>query len=372
MKIAILTLPLHTNYGGILQAYALQTTLKKNNCDVTIVEEKERLNPPLWKLFLLYIQRCINKFILRRNSIIFYERKLKKENSIVRQYTNHFINKYINREIYDNYNKIKPDQFDGWIVGSDQIWRSKYMKKIEQSYLSFAESWNIKRIAYAPSFGTDNWEYSLAQTEHCKNLIHKFDLITVREKSGIKLGAENFNIEAQHVLDPTMLLETKDYLKLIDNYEGNKSRVNLIVYLLDPSQHHLKVVENIALQKNYIPFHIYSKAEDIFLPLEERIQPPVEEWLKGFDDAKFIITDSFHATVFAIIFNKPFIVLMNNSRGNSRLESMLSLFQLNERIMKTADNYKAVINNKLDWNHINKRISDLKERSLNILLEHIN
>ena len=102
MKIAILTLPLHTNYGGILQAYALQTTLKKNNCDVTIVEEKERLNPPLWKLFLLYIQRCINKFILRRNSIIFYERKLKKENSIVRQYTNHFINKYINREIYDN------------------------------------------------------------------------------------------------------------------------------------------------------------------------------------------------------------------------------------------------------------------------------
>ena len=167
MRIGILTLPLHTNYGGILQAYALQTVLERMGHDVCLIEKKRQpLRLPLWKAPLSYGKRIV-KNLTGHPFPIFYEKKMNREEPIVRQNTDKFINKYIKRRIVDDFSDIKETDFDAIVVGSDQIWRPKYFQEIEHTFLDFTEGWNIKRIAYAASFGTDKWEYTPEQTERC-------------------------------------------------------------------------------------------------------------------------------------------------------------------------------------------------------------
>ena len=90
-----------------------------------------------------------------------------------------------------------------------------------------------------------------------------------------------------------------------------------------------------TIKKGYIPFCVNSRIEEWDAPIQECIQPPVEEWLRGFYDAEFVVTDSFHACVFSILFNKPFIVIGNEGRGIARFESLLKTFGLEERLVIT-------------------------------------
>ena len=179
MKIGILTLPLHTNYGGILQAYALQTVLERMGHEVCLIEKKRKLLPfPLWKVPFVYGKRILN---LSGDALpVFYEQKINRERPIVGQNTDKFINKYIKRRIVNDYSDIKETDFDAIVVGSDQIWRPKYFHEIVHAFLDFTKGWNIKRIAYAASFGTDEWEYTPQQTERCAKLVKLFDAVSVR------------------------------------------------------------------------------------------------------------------------------------------------------------------------------------------------
>ena len=98
-------------------------------------------------------------------------------------------------------------EYDAFIVGSDQVWRPSYNQHLEQAFLNFTENWkNVKRIAYAASFGVDNWEFTKKQTKECKRLVQKFDFVSVREDTAVNLCKEHLGIEATHVLDPTLLL----------------------------------------------------------------------------------------------------------------------------------------------------------------------
>ena len=199
MKIGILTLPLHTNYGGILQAYALQTVLERMGHEVSLIEKRrEPFKLPLWKAPLSYGKRIL-KNMIGHPFPIFYEQKLNREIPVVCQYTDKFIKKHIKRRIIDNYIDVHQYGFDAIVVGSDQIWRPKYFRPIEHAYLDFTEGWNIKRIAYAASFGTDKWEYTLKQTRICRRFLQSFDTVSVREISGVDLCREHFNIQAIHL-----------------------------------------------------------------------------------------------------------------------------------------------------------------------------
>lgn len=111
----------------------------------------------------------------------------------------------------------------------------------------------------------------------------------------------------------------------------SNSKGNLLVYILDESEEKEKLVRLVA-NKKLIPFNVNSRVEDILALLSERIQLPVETWLRGFYDAEFIITDSFHACVFSIIFNKPFLVIGNRDRGLTRIESLLEDFDMLDRL----------------------------------------
>lgn len=370
MKIGILTLPLHTNYGGILQAYALQTILERMGHEAIVLGKKNHAQlPPLWKMPLSYSKRLIKKFILGEKSIrIFHEQWYNKTYPIVSQYTQKFIDKYINYVTPGDLSSLNPNDFDAIVVGSDQIWRPIYYRKIENAFLAFAEEWKIKRIAYAASFGTDQWEYTSDQTEKCKNLVKKFDAVSVRESSAVNLCKEHFGINALHVLDPTMLLNKNDYISLFEASQTPKSPGNLLVYILDETHEKAELVDKIAKEKGLIPFMVNSLVDNQYAPLEKRIQPPIENWLRGFYDAEFVITDSFHGCVFSIIFGKPFIAYGNIKRGLSRFNSLLKMFSLEDRLT-TSNNINQL--NDIDWNLIEKKLNDLRIESFDFLKNNL-
>ena len=337
MKIAILTLPLHTNYGGILQAYALQTVLERLGHDVVVLDKRRK---PYEKIPIsISIKRFLKKYILLEKIAPLQFKVDYKKKSKVNKYTWKFADKYIKRKEIQNFNDIKPDDFDCIIVGSDQVWRPRYFstnynRPMQDAFLSFTKGWNIKRITYAASFGTDNWEYSIDDTVECKSYINHFNAISVREDSGIPLITNYLKKDNVSITpDPTLLLSKDDYINIFKKANTPPSKGNLLVYFIDETEDKQNLIKEISSKKNLRPFYVNTQIESIYNKKKNQIQPPVEKWIRGFYDAQYIITDSYHACIFSIIFHKPFIVYGNHARGMARFESLLRIFKLEDRLI---------------------------------------
>lgn len=374
MKIGVLTLPLHNNFGGILQAYALQQVLKNLGHDAVLIDKSKYVSLGQWYIkYPIYFKRAIRKYLGGESLIVRADVAINNTLKIIATHTEPFIEKYIKRIFTKDFSNITKKDFDTFIVGSDQVWRPKYFfSTIENAYLGFAKDWDIKRIAYAASFGTEDWEYDEEQTRNCAALLNNFNAVSVRESSAVKLCKERFEVEALHVLDPTMLLSKKDYIKLFEETDTMQSEGNLFCYILDESTDKHDIIKNISREKGLIPFYVNSKYEDLAAPLVERIQQPVEKWLRAFYDAEFIITDSFHACVFSILFNKPFIVYGNKERGVARFESLLRMFTLEERLVTSLNEINTVLEKTIDWNMVNSIHKHMKEKSLSFLAKNLN
>ena len=375
MKIAILTQPLRTNYGGILQAYALQTVLQRRGHEVVVIN-REYQDYPSIKLLCLRVgailKSLIRRYILGKEEYII----MNPFSSLFRTKWNGFIiQPFVKKRICQspelrNTESMRryfaKQKFDCYIVGSDQVWRSCYSPCITDFFLkSVPDESNARRIAYAASFGTDQWEMTSFETEECAHLAKMFDAISVREESGVSLCKQHLGVDAIHLLDPTLLLDVEDYIKLFNESGEPKSSGNLFCYVLD---------------KNPVVDHIINiLEEDGFTPLYANIdttpttgnprpvQLTIEEWLRGFYDAEFVVTDSFHACVFSILFNKPFVVYGNIDRGISRVQSLLKMFNLNGRLVCSTDEFidnKDRIVSLSDAAKLNEIMSSLREESL--------
>ena len=376
MRIGILTLPLHTNYGGILQAYALQTVLERMGHEVVVFDTPNKCPlPPLWKLPLSFAKRILLKSMGRIDRI-FIESYNNRVYTVITKEIQPFIDEKIHRKVFANFSKIGAREFDAIVVGSDQVWRSIYFVPmwlgfpIENAYLSFTKGWNLKRISYAASFGTDKWEYNEEQTLHSREALQMFDAVSVREENGVKLCKQYFDIDALHVLDPTMLLDVNDYIELFKQKQTPKSKGNLLNYVLDETDEIESLIKKVASMKKMVPFAVNNPYEgDNTKPLNQRIKPSVEAWLRGFYDADFVITDSFHACVFSIIFKKQFIVIGNKERGMARFESLLKMFGLEERLVDE----KVDVNNlhPIDYDIVYNLYGQLKKKSLLFLSENL-
>lgn len=348
MKIGILTLPLGANLGGIVQAYALSTVLKKMGHAPFIIANKADKS---FKDVILYdLSFWINTYIKRNNK--FSRQK--------------FIRKYIPlRSEKSLYREIKKHTLDAVVVGSDQVWRPIYAKPVERYFLDFLESnHSIRKIAYAASFGTSNWEYTLQQTVKCSNLLKQFDLITVREDSGVNLCKNYLHAKAIHVLDPTMLLSKEEYIDIIEKERIPKFNGNLFTYILDTDNCKRNFIDQIVKRLNKIPFTMMS-CNQLY---DYAFFPGVPFWLRGFMDAEFVITDSFHGCVFSIIFNKPFIALGNKERGQSRFESLLKIFNLQDRLIDIGNPNVNCIFSPINWTNVNSIMSDMKKVSTTLLI----
>lgn len=376
MKIGIFTQPLKNNYGGLLQAFALQKVLNNMGHEVWTVDKpfKDFKNH---KRLLSFLKRAAKRYILQK-PVVLRIWPTKKEQKIISQHTNRFISENINltKEI-DSDIKIKlleEYNFDAYIVGSDQVWRPRYSPNLPNYFLDFLGSDStVKRIAYAASFGVDTWEFNKEQTHMANSLIRKFDTISVREMSAIELCQKYLNTNPTHALDPTLLLSKEDYINHFDLNNQTESKGDLFVYVLDDSTYKDNLINEMASELKLIPFKIKpeKKFQDVGPSrIHETLFPPVEKWLRSFLDAKYVITDSFHGTAFSILFNKPFISIGNKERGLSRFQSILNQLELKERLI-TENNLAhtlSILKSEVDYNKVNVRIKQMKSHSLQFLI----
>lgn len=345
MKINIITQPLFSNYGGILQNYALQEVLRRMGHEpLTInVPKREPSRGPVWKEMAKTGINLIKKLQGRYSSPFINPYTWAKKEYELSFPQRIFIKKHINKtDVTAPFAPELADQFpaEAWIVGSDQVWRPWCTPFIRNYFFDFLERSDVRRIAYSASFGTDRWEISESDTPDIKRLLQKFDAVSVREKSGVKLCKENCGVDAIHLLDPTMLLTEEDYLLLtkeIDHPEGKY----IATYILDIDRNKTKVISGEATK-------FKLKVQSIGV-MRKKGYDSIESWISTIAHSDRVITDSFHGTVFSIIFNKPVMILGNKTRGNTRIDSLISFLRLKRNTLGyiiITDETKKIINEK--------------------------
>ena len=340
MKIGVVTLPLHTNYGGILQAYALKSVMSSMGHDVTVFDLEDKIwFPKWWKAPLIYMKRGLFRAVKgKKGPEVFREYRLRREYPVVSSHVSQFVDRQIAPRLLSGYGQIKEGEYDAFVVGSDQVWRPCNFDRVQDAFLEFASGWNVRRLSYAASFGTSDLEYEYMQLEDCSKLLADFDAVSVREDSAVKICDEWFDCEnAVHVLDPVMLLTADQYRELAGPAASHKAKGKIAIYILDRSKSKSGIVDFVTrcTGKEVADISVYPK--DRSIPLNDRIVPPMEEWISAFDDADFVVTDSFHGCVMSILFHKPFLVASNHGRGLSRILSLLDMFGLGSRHVDGID-----------------------------------
>ena len=175
-------------------------------------------------------------------------------------------------------------------------------------------------------------------------MVKKIPYVSVREDSGVALCNQYFHIKAQQVLDPTLLIGKEEYLKTCEAVNEEEWQGELFCYILDESNLSKDITDKVCDKLKYQSY--------IISPQKSLKCESVTRWLQAFNNAKFVICDSFHGIVFSIIFHKPFIAIANKSRGLSRFTSLLKLFELNERMVFTVNEVDAVINQTINWEYV--------------------
>lgn len=378
MKVGVLTLPLHTNYGGNLQAYALVTVLKSMGHDAWLIKwEKDRT--PLWKSPLTIAKRLFLKYLKGKKEIVVGSGIFdKRKRDAFEVNAKRFINRRISpqtkgfRSTRALARHMDGYRFDVIVVGSDQVWRPS--SNVADYFLGFLDGSRDtpRRVAYGASFGTDQWTFTPSQHQICAHHLKKFDAVSVREDSGVLMCLQHFGVQARHVIDPTMLLSHSHYLDLI-NYENSRvlhcSGQGLFVYVLDATSDKTSAVNSIANSLGLCSFSVAVPTKDSHSTFDLLAVPPVEDWLSGFQEADFVFTDSFHGCVFSIIFNKPFIAYGNNGRGLSRFKSLLRMFHLEDRLIDSADAIGSdALLSPIDWGAVNAILKARRIESTSFLM----
>lgn len=370
MKIALVVFRYGPSHGSILQTYALTRTLEKMGHEVTIID---RQRPKCIGYIKSFIRRIIkNVFSGDLSWCDFYIGEIAP---IMMSKLNTFINSQLRNQTqtitsYKKLCKIGRDNYDAYIVGSDQTWRPKYVYDIYNYFLDFVpKNRNVKRIAYASSFGTTEWEYTPEQEEKCKRLVQLFDGVSVREEDGVNLCKEHFGIRALHVLDPTMLLTGSQYLKFV---KGKSEERYLGCNFLDFTDNKLAVAGKISSDLKLPIRQLISMGDPNKQNDKERVAPSIENWLSGIANSEFVIVDSFHATVFCILFHKNFITIANEARGLSRFTSLLKDVGLENRLFLNPDNVTTdALKSNIDWEEVEKRIVNLRDFSKSFLIDYL-
>ena len=271
------------------------------------------------------------------------------------------------RNTEDVLHYCKKHRIEAYITGSDQIWRKQYSRSIFDAFLGFAPMEAIK-IAYAPSFGTNQWDFNEEETQFIQQQLNTFRAISVREKDGIRLLDENVKLRLtpQYVLDPTFLLPKEHYLEMAQDVP---QRSGVLTYVLNSNEKKEKAIKNFCERNRLDAYSVINPKTNTDC-IADGQGYPVEHWLAGFRDASYVMTDSFHATVFSIIFNKPFWVFENAARGNSRLLDVLRTFGCEERLVEEdADWEQCDWTQDLNWEKINEIKNALIHDSLIFLKE---
>lgn len=344
-KTATITFHWATNYGAVLQAYALQQILIKSGFDTEIIDYVP-LRIKAIQFTASAKNRNFGELKKSRNIGKFRKRELKLSK----------------KRYFNNKSLFKcADAYSAVICGSDQIWNPSFTLGAEGKptlsyFLNFLNS-NTKRIGYAVSFGTEKLPDEMKTKVYPE--IEKFSAIGVREQSGKEILSDIYK-NAEVVLDPTLLLEKDSYEELLHGKAFNKQKV--FCYILHNNQ---RIAENVC---EYVKKH-YNES---YSPKTAKPDFGIYEWLYNIKNSEIVVTNSFHGVVFSVIFHKRFIAVpVENSGMNDRIFTLLNNLNLSNRIL--ADNegekIKEIINDKIDYAKVDKLLDEYRSKSKEFLLD---
>lgn len=357
-RVGILTYHFADNYGAVLQAYALQRYLQELNLDAYLVDFDPDHVARGGRFWL-----PTSKKKLRANLIIGYQKYVRLRsrlsgNQKQRQQFQVFRDAHLDIQGI-RYRSLKqlqknPPECDAYVCGSDQIWNPSPQYGVEPAYYLDFGSEETKRIAYAASFGRG----SVDAEYHAEiaPLLKRMDHIGTREESGVQVVREIANVEASWVPDPTLLIS--DYSPIIAEFEPE--REYLMSYVLRDGGYINKVLEHVSKQLGIevvVPHNPMKRWKGI----GKEIDPGPSEWLARIKAARVVITNSFHGTVFCILFKKPFISVGlsgQHSQLSERAISLLGRLGLMDRFITDYNSQQidTLIQAEIDWEGVESQI----------------
>lgn len=354
-KIGILTLNGYKNYGNRLQNYALQESVKSLGFLVdTVIVDLDATTGKKKNKKTTYLLKQIAKKVLGIT-----KKKINDER------TNRFIDfsdKYLSETKYKISEKNIPvhlSEYYKFVVGSDQVWNPFYINGSPLYFLNFAPK--EKRISYAASFGISNIPSQFK--EKFEKYLSEMNHISVREEQGASIVKEINGREAEVVLDPTMLLTKEEWRKVAVESKTKPNTPYLLTYFLgDISKTNMIKIKEIAKIRNLKIVNLAS------LKYRKYYTADPAEFLDFIDSADVFCTDSFHGVVFSILFETPFIVFERQGKlpsMNSRIDTLLSKFELESRLSRNIENYDDVFS--IDYSHVKKILHEERINSISYL-----
>ncbi len=357
MKIAIITLTGGTNHGNRLQNYALQKILQNLNLQVVTLNDSD-YNADI---FINNIKKGIRKILRMEKTLTLREREFKK-----------FNHKYIHfskiRLEYLIHSRLLISRYTYFITGSDQIWNMNF-KSVQNHYNYYLATFvpGNRRISYAASFGISYIPEQFKEIFFKE--LPKYKAVSVREEDGVKL-TEQCGVKASVVLDPTLMLTGEEWNKITrkPNYLNNMHFV-LTYFLGGRDEKLVSFVQNLADGLPIINLDADLIPEEKIENKDQFITSP-EEFVWLISNAKFVLTDSFHAAVFSILYHKPFrvfdrLIFGKNSDMGSRIDTLLSTFHLEQ--CRGDINQPSGMPMEGDWEEVDKILAVEREKSLQFL-----
>ncbi|MBR4632950.1 MAG: polysaccharide pyruvyl transferase family protein [Elusimicrobia bacterium] len=348
-KVAILTFHKSLNYGAVLQTYALKSIIKSFNVSCDVINYQYPVFNKGYRIF--YKSKFNYRNIIKH---IYFVPKMKS-----------LFNDFINKFLTDTKPLMTKDlpsvnnKYDCFIAGSDQIWNGDLTDHDNSFLLDFVKDTN-KINAYAASFGVS--QLTDIDKQNYPTLLKRFKNISIREQQGVAIIKNLINKDVIQTLDPTFLLSIEEWKKLINN---NKQKQNtIVVYLMGKDTNLISFAKNLAKTKNYKVVILRNSFKKHDSSVENLFVTP-EQWLEYIYNAKYVVTNSFHGLTFSIKFNKPFFVgLVNTNKRKSRLENLLDLTNLKDRLI---DNIGTDYDKPTDWDSVNNIIEKEREKSITYL-----
>lgn len=357
MKVGIVTQPLYANYGGILQDYALQQVLKKMGHEPVTLDYMPSLS---FGRYLLYAGKTLVCAFspAKRHPLKPYKHFLKRPQSI-----DSFVsNNIVTTRIVPDYTRklLKKHGIEALIVGSDQVWRYGYNSAhLDDMYLAFAQKYNCIKLAYAASFGVEKWTYSEKLADEARELIKQFNAVSVREDSAMDICRDVLGVDAKTVLDPTLLLTAEVYGQFCEESVAGE-KPYLAAYVLDINDEKNRFIEAVAEAKGLVVKKMTVTDSGC----------SIEEWLTTIKNASFVITDSYHGSLFSIIFEKQFLTFVNKERGADRFSTLFRRLDILDRLIESPSATQSV-DSMTDYSTIRPVLQSLREDSLLFLKDNL-
>lgn len=358
MKASIITLHAVANYGSVLQTYATQNIFENLGFETEIVDYRRKA------IMTGSIKEIISNSefgLLHKIKLILLLPSIKKSKKTLGAFLTKHIN--LSEMCYhedSDFEKYKIDA-DVYCTGSDQVWNTGWHNEIPRPFFLTYAPQNRRIISFSASFGKDRldaWE-----KPEMKKLLERYDFISVREKSGVDILNDLGISGCAHVLDPTLTVKPEIWHNLA--FERVVKEKYVLIYQLNKNEHFGKYAKEFAKRKNLKLIRLCTRYDQLKEAGHGIVLPKVEEFLALFRDAEYIITDSFHATAFSLIFHKQFINIFPKLYS-TRLQSILQIANLENRKLLNYNDFDS-IDNQIDYEEVDKLLDNEREKTINFL-----